>query len=126
MDRKELIEKLNTVINNLNDEGLTRMNYLVGDMHKVEKYNIKTSPERILEIEVEEAEREAVRKEAKEKDAFKPFREFLEKVGSHTELYNQNDLKVLVLNPNISDDKKVTCVVCENLKNVRSVKVQEE
>ena len=37
MDRKELIEKLNTVINNLNDEGLTLMNYFVGDMHKVEK-----------------------------------------------------------------------------------------
>lgn len=27
---------------------------------------------------------------------------------------------------NISDDKKVTCVDCENLKNVLSVKVQEE
>lgn len=75
MDRKELIEKLNTVINNLNDEGLTLMNYFVGDMHKVEKYNIKTSPERISEIEVEEAEREAVKKEAKEKDAFKRMQE---------------------------------------------------
>lgn len=79
MDRKELIEKLNTVINNLNDEGLTRMNYFVGDMHKVEKYNIKTSPERILEIEVEEAEREAVKKEAKEKDAFKRMQEEYER-----------------------------------------------
>ena len=79
MDRKELIEKLNTVINNLNDEGLTRMNYLVGDMHKVEKYNIKTSPERISEIEAEEAEREAVKKEAKEKDAFKRMQEEYER-----------------------------------------------
>lgn len=70
-----------------------------------------------------------VRYKNKEKDAFKPFREFLEKVGSHTELtelYNLDDLKVLVLNTNISDDKKVTCVDCENLKNVLSVKVQEE
>ena len=75
MDHKELIEKLNTVINNLNDEGLMLINYLVGDMHKVEKYNITTSSERISEIKAEEAERRAEKKEAKEKAMYKRMRE---------------------------------------------------
>ena len=75
MDHKELIEKLNTVINNLNDEGLILINYLVGDMHKVEKYNITTSSERISEIKAEEAERRAEKKEAKEKAMYKRMRE---------------------------------------------------
>lgn len=75
MDRKELIEKLNTVIDNLNDEGLTLMDYFVGDMHEVEKYNIKTSPERIAEIKNEEIVRDAAEKEARKKAAFERMQE---------------------------------------------------
>ena len=75
MNREEMIEKLEEAIYNLNDEGLTLINYLVGDMHKVEKYNITTSPERISEIKAEEAEREAAKKEAKEKAIFKRMQE---------------------------------------------------
>ena len=62
-----------------------------------------------------------VRYKTRKKDAFKPFQEFLENVCSHTELtefHKLDDLNVLVLNTNVSDDKKVTCVDCENLKKV--------
>lgn len=63
------------------------------------------------------------------KEAFRPFEEFLQKVSSHTELtalHKLDELNILVLNTNISDDKKVTCVDCENLKNVLSVKLPKE
>ena len=58
-----------------------------------------------------------VRYKTRKTDAFKPFQEFLKKVCSHTELtefHKLDDLNVLVLNTNVSDDKKVTCVDCEN------------
>lgn len=70
-----------------------------------------------------------VRYRTKKKDAFKPFQEFLKKVCSHTKLtefYKLDDLNVLVLNTNVSDDKKVTCVDCDNLKKVLNVELQEE
>ena len=70
-----------------------------------------------------------VRYKTRKKDAFKPFQEFLKNVCSHTELtdlHKLDDLNVLVLNTNVSDDKKVTCVDCENLKRVLSVELQEE
>lgn len=70
-----------------------------------------------------------VRYKTRKKDAFKPFQEFLENVCSHTELtefHKLDDLNVLVLNTNVSDDKKVTCVDCENLKKVLGVELQDE
>lgn len=57
----------------------------------------------------------------KKKAAFEQFEHFLSQVCSHTkltELHELDDLRVLVLNTNISDDKKVTCVDCTNLKEV--------
>ena len=33
MNREEMTEKLNTVISNLNDDGLALMYYFIGDMH---------------------------------------------------------------------------------------------
>lgn len=70
-----------------------------------------------------------VRYKIKKNEAFKPFQDFLGKVSSHTkltDLYQLDDINVLVLNTNISDDKKITCVDCENLKEVLSVGLQEE
>lgn len=70
-----------------------------------------------------------IRFKTKRKDAFKPFQEFLKNVCSHTELtklHKLDDLNILVLNTNVSDDKKITCIDCENLKNVLSVELQEE
>lgn len=70
-----------------------------------------------------------VRYKVRKEDAFKPFQNFLDEVCSHTgltELHKLDDIDVLVLNTNISDDKKITCVDCENLKRVLSVNLQEE
>ena len=70
-----------------------------------------------------------VRYRTRKKDAFKPFQNFLKNVCSHTkltDLYKLDDINVLVLNTNISDDKKVTCVDCENLKEVLNVQLHEE
>lgn len=65
----------------------------------------------------------------KKKSAFEQFESFLAQVCSHTELtalHKLDDLNVLVLNTNISDDKKVTCVDCTNLKNVLNIEPQKE
>lgn len=70
-----------------------------------------------------------VRYRIRKKEAFKPFQKFLESVCGHTELteiHKLDDINVLVLNTNISNDKKVTCVDCENLKRVLSIELQEE
>ncbi|RKJ42452.1 hypothetical protein D7Y09_16120 [bacterium 1XD42-1] len=70
-----------------------------------------------------------VRYKTRKADAFKPFQKFLKNICSHTDLtdiYKLDDLNVLVLNTNISDDKKITCVDCENLKKILSVELQEE
>lgn len=70
-----------------------------------------------------------VRYRIRKEDAFKHFQKFLENVCNHTgltELHQLDDINVLVLNTNISDDKKVTCVDCENLKRVLSLELQEE
>lgn len=70
-----------------------------------------------------------VRYKTRKNDAFKPFQEFLKNVCSHTgltEFYKLDDLNILVLNTNISDDKKITCVDCENLKKVLNIELQGE
>lgn len=70
-----------------------------------------------------------VRYKVKGKDAFKLFKTFLKSVCSHTKLtalYELDDINVLALNTNISDDKHVTCIDCENLKKILSVELQEE
>lgn len=70
-----------------------------------------------------------VRYKTRKKDAFKPFQKFLKNVCSNTkltDLHKLDDLNVLVLNTNISNDKKVTCVDCENLKEILSVQLHEE
>lgn len=72
-----------------------------------------------------------VRYQSQEKNAFKLFEDFLESVCSHKELtaiYKLDDLNVLVLNTNISDDKKITCIDCKNLEKVfnSELKVDEQ
>lgn len=58
MDQAELVQKLDTVIHNMNIEGLELMYRLMGDMHENKKYNINTTPEQVAEIKKQEAERE--------------------------------------------------------------------
>ncbi len=62
-----------------------------------------------------------VRYRSKNKNAFEKFENFLGRVCNNTgltALYQLEDLNVLVLNTNISNDKRVTCIDCENLKRV--------
>lgn len=62
--------------------------------------------------------------------AFEPFQDFIRKIGCHDELtafYDLDDLNVLVLNTNVADSKeKVTCIDCENLRNVLDLKVKND
>lgn len=69
MNQKELVKKLDTVIHNLNEDGLSLMYGLMGDIHKIEKYNINTAPEQVAQIKLQEAEaaaREAAAKKEKQ------------------------------------------------------------
>lgn len=59
MEQAELVQKLDTVIRNMNVEGLELMYRLMGDMHENKKYNINTTPEQVVEIKKQEAEKEA-------------------------------------------------------------------
>ena len=59
MNHEELMKKLDTVICNLNDDGLALMYYFIGDMHEIEKYNINTSSDRLEEMEAEERKKKA-------------------------------------------------------------------
>lgn len=70
-----------------------------------------------------------VRYRSKGKDAFKLFEEFLIQICHHKELtalHKLEDLNILVLNTNISDDKRITCIDCENLKRVLNPEFQVE
>lgn len=70
-----------------------------------------------------------VRYRTRGKNAFGLFENFLEQVCDHkelTELHKLDDLNVLVLNTNVSDDKRVTCIDCENLKKVLNPEFQGE
>ena len=65
----------------------------------------------------------------KKGDAFNLFQNFLSQVCCHKELtalYQLEDLNVLVLNTNISNNKNVTCVDCGNLKKVLKLESQTE
>lgn len=79
MNREELIKKLDTVIHNLNEDGLSFMYNLIGDMNEIEKYNINTTPDRVIQIkllEAEEAEHErASRKEKQHAENMKMMAE---------------------------------------------------
>lgn len=65
MNQKELVKKLDTVIHNLNEDGLSLMYGLMGDIHKIEKYNINTAPERVAQIKLQESEAAALEAAAK-------------------------------------------------------------
>lgn len=70
-----------------------------------------------------------VRYRKKKEAAFEQFENFLGQVCSHKELtalHKLDDLNVLVLNTNISDNKKVTCVDCTNLKRVLNLDSSKE
>lgn len=67
MNQKELVQKLDIVIHNLNEDGLSLMYNLMGDMHEIEKYNINTTPEQVSQIKLQEAE-EAAREAAAKKE----------------------------------------------------------
>lgn len=65
-------DRLDQMINNLNENGINTLLYLFGDFDKIERYNINTTPERIAELqqiekqrdEQEKANREAEREKA--------------------------------------------------------------
>lgn len=63
MNQEELMQKLNIVIHNLNEDGLSLMYKIMGDLNEIKKYNINTTPEQIAQIKQQEAE-EAARKDA--------------------------------------------------------------
>lgn len=68
-------------------------------------------------------------KQREKEEKFNPFKKFLESICKHTDLtklYKLDDLNVLVLNTNNSDDKKITCIDCENLKKVFSEELRDE
>lgn len=67
MNHEELMKKLDTVICNLNDDGLALMYYFIGDMHEIEKYNINTSSDRLEEIKLLEKRQDAKEEEVKQK-----------------------------------------------------------
>ena len=67
MNREEMTEKLNTVISNLNEDGLALMYYFIGDMHENEKYNVNTSADRLKEIKLLEKRQDAEEEKAKQK-----------------------------------------------------------
>lgn len=67
MNQEELVQKLDIVIHNLNEDGLSLMYNLMGDMHEIEKYNINTTPEQVSKIKLQEAE-EAAREAAAKKE----------------------------------------------------------
>lgn len=67
----------------------------------------------------------------RKENAFDQFKNFVGKIGTeeHNELtsaYSLDDLNVLVLNTNISNDKNVTCIDCENLKQVLNLENKTE
>ena len=66
MNHEELMKKLDTVICNLNDDGLALMYYFIGDMHEIEKYNINTSSDRLEEIKLLEKRQNAKEEEVKQ------------------------------------------------------------
>lgn len=70
MNREEMTEKLNTVISNLNEDGLALMHYFIGDMHENEKYNVNTSTDRLKEIKLLEKRQEAEEEKAEQKRKF--------------------------------------------------------
>lgn len=82
MNRTELVKELDTVIQNLNDEGLTFMYKIVGGMHEIEKYNINTAPEQVLQIKQWERKlavlKYAEREEKKHEEYMQRMREEIE------------------------------------------------
>ena len=66
MNREEMTEKLNTVISNLNEDGLALMYYFIGDMHENKKYNVNTSTDRLEEIKLLKKRQDAEEEEAEE------------------------------------------------------------
>lgn len=66
MEREEILNNFIEELHNTNLEGLKLVVRLIGEISKVEKYNINTSPERIAEIEEEERQQSACKKERKE------------------------------------------------------------
>lgn len=73
MNREELIQKGENLLQNLNIEGLKFLEGFVGDLYKIEKYNVNTTPERFRQIEQQENEEwkcECALREAKEHEEF--------------------------------------------------------
>lgn len=87
MNREELVQKLDAVIHNLNEDGLSLMYELMGDTHEIKKYNINTTPEQVAQIKLQEAEvaaREAATK--KEKQHAECMKRMAEEVKAQKEL----------------------------------------
>lgn len=82
MNQTELVQKLDIVIHNLNEEGLSLMYRLMGDMHEIKKYNINTTPEQVALIKQQEKEQAALEAfERKEKE----HKEYMQRMAEEIE-----------------------------------------
>lgn len=66
MEREETIKQMENMLHNLNLEGVKLIRRIIGNMDEIEKYNVNTTPERIIEIERQQAEKDAVEKAERE------------------------------------------------------------
>lgn len=78
MEREETIKQLETMLHNLNLEGLKLIRKLIGNMDEIEKYNVSTTPERFAEIERLQAEKDAEEKAANAERAKKQHFQYME------------------------------------------------
>lgn len=70
-----------------------------------------------------------VRYRKEKNQAFQPFEDFLDGITSHKELtsyFELDDINVLVMNTNFSDDKRVTCLECNKIDIVLEEQLSSE
>lgn len=63
-------DKLIQMINNLNDDGINAILFLIEDFDKLERYNINTTPERLEDLQQIREQRDAEIKAEREKASF--------------------------------------------------------
>lgn len=97
MTNKEI---LNQMLDNLNEEGLQVVVYLLGDLDKNERYNKNTSIERLEELELEKLQEQA-KKEQKRKEKKKAESEFDKQARGIKEILGHQPMKVFVDNLDI-------------------------
>ena len=73
MQRENLEQKWQSIIKNLNTEGLQMIDKLMGGIAGMEEYNINTTEERIAEIRQERAAQAAVQEEERKAEQEKEY-----------------------------------------------------